>query len=601
GLVLQNLGVPLSDEDERVGVYLTNALTGWKPLDPEKEKFVQLQLAGLPELQEERDAAEKIKRSKKILVVLGNPPYNSFAGMAVDEERDLSNVYRTTKKAPKPQGQGLNDLYTRFFRMAERQIVEETGKGVVCFISNYSWLDGLSFTGMRERYIERFDSIWIDNLHGDRIISEYAPDGRTSETVFAMQGTSVGIKIGTAISLLVAKDPKESLEKCKILYRDVDQARASERRKSLVSSLENADFDNHYTQLSPAIALGLPLKPRKFDIGYPDYPLLPELFPKFFPGVTTSRDGLVIDVDKETLIDRMKQYFNPSVSNDEIRRNTPKAMQRIAGFDPEKTRSYLCKRGFLPEKIVRYCYRPFDLRWLYWEPETNLLDRKREEYFPHISSGNLWIEARQKQAMENFDRGYVVKVLSDCFGNGRSSFFPLYLTIDQQQPSLFEDLSSVSKKTNLGDDATKYIGKLQTLETELFYHAIAILHSPAYRTENAGALKQDFPRIPLPDRRETLIASATLGRQIAALLDPETPVPGVTSGKPRPELKAIAVVSRVGTGNLDPNTDFALTAGWGHAGQNNVTMPGKGKVSDRPYTSEEQIALTPNPSPKAGE
>ena len=113
-----------------------------------------------------------------------------------------------------------------------------------------------------------------------------------------------------------------------------------------------------------------------------------------------------------------------------------------------------------------------------------------------------------------------------------------------------------------------------------------------------GALRQDWARIPLPDRRETLIASASLGRQIAALLDPETPVPGVTSGKLRPELKTIAVVSRVGTGNLDPNTDFALKAGWGHAGQNGVTMPGKGKVSDRAYLPEE--ALTPNP-PRAGE
>ena len=83
----------------------------------------------------------------------------------------------------------MNDLYIRFFRMAERRIVERTGQGVICFISNYSWLDGLSFTGMRERYLEAFDKIWIDNLHGDRIISEYAPDGRTSETVFAMEGS----------------------------------------------------------------------------------------------------------------------------------------------------------------------------------------------------------------------------------------------------------------------------------------------------------------------------------------------------------------------------------------------------------------------------
>ena len=110
-----------------------------------------------PELEEERDRAERVKQETPILVILGNPPYNGFAGMAVDEERELSEAYRTTRLVRRPEGQGLNDLYVRFFRMAERRIVEETGRGVVCFISNYSWLDGLSFTGMRERYLEAFD------------------------------------------------------------------------------------------------------------------------------------------------------------------------------------------------------------------------------------------------------------------------------------------------------------------------------------------------------------------------------------------------------------------------------------------------------------
>ncbi len=598
GLVLQNLGVPLSDEQERVGVYLTNALTGWKPPDPEKEKFVQLQLAGLPELQEERDAAEKIKQSKKVLVVLGNPPYNSFAGMAVDEERELSNAYRTTKKAPKPQSQGLNDLYTRFFRMAERQIVEETGKGVVCFISNYSWLDGLSFTGMREHYIECFDSVWIDNLHGDRIISEYAPDGRTSETIFAMQGTSVGIKIGTAISLLVTKAPKESLEQCKILYRDVDQARASERRQALVSSLEGSDFDSQYIQISPAIALGLPLKPRKFEEAYTTYPKLTELFSTFFPGVKTSRDNFVIDIDADRLSNRMQQYFDSNISHEHIRQLFPDVMVSTEGFSAEAIRVHLQKKGFAVNNIVRYCYRPFDIRWLYWESEQKLLDRSRPEYLPHVFPGNLWVEARQKQPMERFDRGYVTSVLADNFGNGLSSFFPLLLAnTGTKQISLLEKNDDDEKTIeNLSVEAKAYINKLKVAASDLFHHMIAVLHCPAYRAENSGALRQDWARIPLPDRRETLIASAKLGRQIAALLDPETPVPGVTSGKLRPELKTIAVVSRVGAGNLDPNTDFALKGNWGYAGQNGV-MPGKGKVSDRVYLPEE---IPPAPLEKGG-
>ena len=139
GLLLQNLGAPLSEKSrERVGVYLTNALTGWEPPKGPKQRLI------FPELEEERDAAEHVKLDVPILVILGNPPYNSFAGIAkMEEERDLSEAYRTTRQAPAPQGQGLNDLYVRFFRMAERRIVEKTGRGVVCLISNYSWLDGL--------------------------------------------------------------------------------------------------------------------------------------------------------------------------------------------------------------------------------------------------------------------------------------------------------------------------------------------------------------------------------------------------------------------------------------------------------------------------
>ena len=157
GLTMQALDAPLSEDGtERAGVFLTNALTGWEPRVQKPLPF--------PELEEERERADKVKQDTPILVILGNPPYNGFAEMAVEEERDLSTAYRATKHVRPPEGQGLNDLYVRFFRMAERRIAEKTGKGVICFISNYSWLDGLSFTGMRERYLESFDKIRIDNL-----------------------------------------------------------------------------------------------------------------------------------------------------------------------------------------------------------------------------------------------------------------------------------------------------------------------------------------------------------------------------------------------------------------------------------------------------
>jgi hypothetical protein len=115
GMLLHRLGAPLSDDsDERAGVYLTNALTGWEPPTDPKQHLL------FTEMEEERDKAEAVKQHAPILVILGNPPYNGFAGTAMDEERDLVTAYRTVKHVAPPQGQGLNDLYVRFFRMAER-------------------------------------------------------------------------------------------------------------------------------------------------------------------------------------------------------------------------------------------------------------------------------------------------------------------------------------------------------------------------------------------------------------------------------------------------------------------------------------------------
>ena len=209
GLTMQNLGTPLAEDgSERAGVFLTNALTGWEPRTNKPLPF--------PELEGERELAEAVKQDIPILVILGNPPYNGFAGMAVDEERELSEAYRTTERVRKPEGQGLNDLYVRFFRMAERRIAEKTGQGVVCFISNYSWLDGLSFTGMRERYLEAFDAIRIDCLNGDKYkTGKVAPDGSPDPSIFSTEGDPVGIQVGTAIATLVRKadhEPAESVE-----------------------------------------------------------------------------------------------------------------------------------------------------------------------------------------------------------------------------------------------------------------------------------------------------------------------------------------------------------------------------------------------------
>ena len=108
GLTMQHLGAPLSEnENERAGVFLTNALTGWEPKMQKPLPF--------PELEEERDRAGQVKQKTPILVILGNPPYNAFAGVTIDEERELFEAYRLTNNVKLHGSKGLIDLYVRFF------------------------------------------------------------------------------------------------------------------------------------------------------------------------------------------------------------------------------------------------------------------------------------------------------------------------------------------------------------------------------------------------------------------------------------------------------------------------------------------------------
>lgn len=564
GLELEHLGAPLSDQSdppERVGVYLTNALTGW---DPPKGKPTQI---AFPGFNEERDAASRVKREEPILVILGNPPYNGFAGTAMEEERDSSSAYRTTKRVAKPQGHGLNDLYVRFFRMAERRIVEKSGQGIVCFISNYSWLDGFSFTGMRERFLEVFSSISIDCLNGDKYkTGKLTPEGAPDPSVFSTDLNPMGIQVGTAIATLVRKQGHTGTANVKFRH-----FWGKDKRADLVN--DRGDWQ----AVTPVLEMGLALVPSQMASDYVTWPTLADLFPVSFPGIKTSRDDLLVDIDRPQLESRMRQYFDPDVSHEEMRRIAPAAMTDTSGFEAKPTREFLVKRGFLPENVVPFCYRPFDVRWLYWDPETKLLDRNRPDYFPHVRNGNPWIAAVQRNR-KDFDPPLVSALHSSLHVIERgANLFPLCLF--SEGSSLFE---TGGQKSNLSPRASGYLADIGADPEALFFHTLAVLHAPAYASGNAGALRQDWPRVPLPQTKDVLLASAALGQEVAALLDPDASVPGVTTGRIRDELKPIAVFRRVDGKPARPEAgDLDVTARWGHAGQRGITMPGKGKLVSR--------------------
>ncbi|MCY4255809.1 MAG: N-6 DNA methylase [Gammaproteobacteria bacterium] len=506
-----------------------------------------------------------------------------------------------------------------------RRIAEKTGQGVVCFISNYSWLDGLSFTGMRECYLEAFDAIRIDCLNGDKYkTGKVAPDGSPDPSIFSTESDPVGIQVGTAIATLVRKGERAAGEPGKPPARLADGAApnhhnqfASSRpiafrhlwgqakRETLAATAE-CSAESLYEDNDPVLPLGLPFLPTAVSDEWFDWPSLPELFPASFPSVKTSRDSFLVDIDRNRLEARITDYFNKNLTHEEIGRRYPTVMKTTARFDAAKVRDGLLARGrmdgapSIESGIIRFAYRPFDNRWLYWERDTKLLDEKRSDYKPHVFDGNLWIVA-QKKPRRAWSRPQVISSMGclDLMDRG-ATCIPCWLHDDGMRTAD----GMPDRRANLSAAAEKYIAAAGVSVEDLFHHALAVLHDPAYREANAGALRMEWPRIPLPgwpapdnasararsEAAQILAQSAARGRQIARLLDPETPVPGITQGPLRPEIAAIAVPATANASNM-AGSDYAITAGWGHHGAAQAVMPGQGQLTEREYTPEERAAL----------
>ncbi len=612
GITMEDLDATLATGTERAQVFLTNALTGWEPRIAEERPSPLF-----PELEDERDRAEQVKQKEPILVILGNPPYNGFAGMAVEgeEERRLSEAYRSTKQVRPPEGQGLNDLYVRFFRMAERRIAEQSGRGVVCFISNYSWLDGLSFTGMRERYLEAFDLIRIDCLNGDKYkTGKLTPGGLPDPSIFSTPGDPVGIQVGTAIATLVRKTNHTRTDKCGFVGASGPTSAISFRhlwgqakREELLATAE-IEPEQLYESIEPLLPLGLPFAPTTVSADWFDWPTLPELFPGSFPGVKTSRDSFLVDTDLDRLEARITDYFDPDLSHETIAQRYPRVMTDTGRFNARATRNALLRRGGPDESgFIRHAYRPFDTRWLYWEADSGLLDRPRPDYRPHVFEGNLWLSAAQhlRRGAEE-PQAYFTKHLGSLPLIERTALmFPAWLRDEATGKTTTSN--DIPRRANLTGVAKSYLDGLGLGVEDLFYHVLATLHDPTYREANAGALRMEWPRIPLPGwpdpsasenptfgkgdgAAEVLAGSAARGRELARLLDPDTPVPGITQAPLRPEFAAIAVPT-TGDGRNMTGDDFALTAGWGHFGRGGAVMPGQGHFIERNYTPKEHTAL----------
>ena len=588
GLALKNLHAPLSDEaNERAGVYLTNALTGW---EPPKEPKTHLPFH---EMEIERDLADEVKQDVPILVILGNPPYNAFAGVSPKEEQGLVEPYKEgliSKWGIKKFN--LDDLYVRFFRLAEQRIAERTGRGVVCFVSNFSYLRDPSCVVMRQRLLNSFDRLWLDCMNGDsRETGKLTPEGNPDPSVFSTEYNREGIRVGTTIGLFVRKSAPAS--EPVVLFR---QFWGANKRADLIDALSEGSASPNYRRAIPSASNRFLLRPQNIASCYLEWPGVDEL-PCAPPslGILENRKEALIGITEEPLRSRMRDYCDPAVDWTMFAAQDSGLSRDAARFVARDARAKLLRAGGAARcDFRRVLVRPMDARWCCYTSVRPVWNEPRPAYARQCWRGNLSLVTRRKGVGE--PEG-VPFLLSSTVGYQHAMhkdgyFIPMQLRVTEAETNdgnslAIWDTDAPTASANLSASARAYLGTLGIADPDadaqtaglIWMHSLALGYSPAYLSENADGIRQDWPRIPLPNSREALLDSAELGRKIAALLDTETEVPGVTSGTIRPELREIAVITSVDGKPLNPDAgDLEITAGWGHGGKDGVTMPGKGKT-----------------------
>jgi len=587
GILLAELGVPLRDADERAAIYLTNALTGWgngAVAPPKEKRGVEGQLHStllFPEFAEERDAADRIKREEKILVVIGNPPYNGYAGVAQDEEAELVAPYKAGLVEWGITKNYLDDLYVRFVRLAEKTIAR-SGVGVVCYISNFSWLSDPSAVLMRQSLLESFDSIVLDSLNGDsRETGKRAPDGSPDPSIFSGPSNTQGIQVGTAITTMIAgaRSPDGPL------YRDLWGVT---KRSQLLDEATELPELCEYASLEPDASSRYALRPFTSAPGYSTWPSLPDLAqtpPSL--GLNENRAGALVDTDRDALLDRMRAYLDASIDASSLPDTLAGLRRSWARFHPADTRKRLLEVGLDESLIVPFMAKPFDVQWAYAEPRFKLWNESRGRLLARTSPDARFILARAR-APRALD-GAPVTVFSgiaDQHALHKDAYlFPLELTAPGDS-LLAED----SGGPNLSATARAYMNA-RAMKTEtaprVWEHVVAIAYSPAYQTENADAIRSDWPRIPLPADAQALAKSAALGERVTFLLD-VSPLRSDTVSFAGFACGALSSTA----GTLDPKHDLGVKAQWGIAGKGRITMPSTGKLEERPYTDDERKAIT---------
>lgn len=353
-MILEKTGYNHSS-NERLRVYLTNSLE-------ECDRDTGSLFANW--LSDEAMEANIVKRDNPVMVMLGNPPYSGVSSNNGEWITSLLEDYKTEpggKEHLKERKIWLNDDYVKFIRLAQH-FVEKNGEGILAYINNNGFLDNPTFRGMRWSLLSSFDKIYIINLHGNSLKKEVCPDGTKDENVF-------DIMVGTSINIFIKTGKKKSNDLADLYYTDLYGLRDIKYKTLSNASLSSLSF----SKINPSgpYFFFVPMdnsEREAYESGFS----IADMFPENVMGVTTARDGLVIDSDKNVLLSRIQRFADTAYSDEETRNfffGTKKAGKYLPGdsrgWDMVMARKTI-KDNNHNSFIVPISYRPFDSQFIYY-------------------------------------------------------------------------------------------------------------------------------------------------------------------------------------------------------------------------------------------
>jgi len=541
GLLLDETGYDFQT-DERLRVYLTNTLE-------EAHEMTKLPLFA-QWLAEEANAAGKIKQEAPVMVVLGNPPYsghsantgqwiaNLLRGKDILTNRDTANYFEVNGEPLKERNpKWLNDDYVKFMRFAQWRI-EQTGYGVLAFITNHGYLDNPTFRGMRQSLMQTFDDIYVIDLHGNSKKKERCPDGSKDENVFdIMQGVAIGlfIKRGSNEKKKFATVRHSHLWGVREVYEEDTQGESNLIGGKYHWLWENDVSTTEWAKLEPQSPFYFFIpQDENLRTEYERGRKLSDILLTNSVGIVTARDGLAIhwlaDEVWSTVTDFARLSAEEARTKYQLGKDTRDWKVELAQKD-------IINSGPSKDHIVPISYRPFDVRHTYYTGISRGFQcMPRNEVMQHmVVKQNIGLITTRvtKDEWDCFVCNCVIghKALAAYDIN---YLFPLYI-YSTEKVNLFssEELRQTGNRhSNLARSFIAYFAeklKMDFIEDgmgnlketfgpeDVFNYMYAIFHSPTYRERYAEFLKIDFPRLPLTSNADLFRELCNLGNELVGL------------------------------------------------------------------------------------